>query len=84
MSPEITAAWIAAGVGAFTVAATVAAQYFGRRATSRDTQKALAQQSEQLDRTLAEQREQLDRTLCGAADPDAERAVRRGGRAAGQ
>ena len=30
MSPEITAAWIAAGVGAFTVAATVAAQYFGR------------------------------------------------------
>jgi len=46
MSPEITAAWIAVGVGAFTVAATVAAQYFGRRATSRDTQKALAQQSE--------------------------------------
>jgi hypothetical protein len=63
MSPEITAAWIAAGAGALTVAATVAAQYFGRRATSRDTQKALAQQSEQLDRTLAEQREQLDRTL---------------------
>jgi uncharacterized protein YjbI with pentapeptide repeats len=63
MSPEVTAAWIAAGVGVLTVAATVAAQYFGRRATSRDTQKALAQQGEQLDRTLAEQREQLDRTL---------------------
>ena len=63
MSPEITAAWIAAGVGVLTVATTVAAQYFSRRATSRDTQKALAQQSEHLDRTLAEQREQLDKTL---------------------
>jgi ribosomal protein L29 len=56
MSPEVTAVWIAAGVGVLTVAATVAAQYFGRRATSRDTQKTLAEQSEQLDSTLAEQR----------------------------
>ena len=63
MSPEVTAAWIAAGVGVLTVAATVVAQYFSRRATSRDTQKALAQQSEHLDRTLTEQREQLDKTL---------------------
>jgi uncharacterized protein YjbI with pentapeptide repeats len=63
MSPQVTAAWIAAGIGVLTVAATVAAQYFSRRATSRDTQKALAQQSEHLDRTLAEQRKQLDRTL---------------------
>src|SRR5262249_1108992 len=63
MSPQVTAAWIAAGVGVLTVAVTVAAQYCSRVATSRDTRKALAQQSEQLDRTLAQQREQLDRTL---------------------
>ena len=63
MSPEVTAAWIAAGVGVLTVAVTVVAQYFSRRATSRDTHRALAQQSEHLDRTLTEQREQLDKTL---------------------
>src|SRR5579859_5410995 len=56
MSPEVTAAIIAAGVGVLTVAATVAVQISGRRATSRDTQQALAAQLEQLDRTLAEQR----------------------------
>jgi Pentapeptide repeats (9 copies) len=42
-------------------------QYWGRRATSRDTRETLdrtfAEQREQLDRTLAEQREQLGRTL---------------------
>jgi heme exporter protein D len=63
MSPEVTAVWIAAGVGVLTVAVTVVAQYFSRRATSRDTHRALAQQSEHLDRTLTEQREQLDKTL---------------------
>ena len=63
MSPEVTAAIIAAGVGVLTVAATVAVQISGRRATSRDTQKALDVQREQLDTTLAAQREQLDRTL---------------------
>ncbi len=63
MSPQVTAAWIAAGVGVLTVAVTVAAQYFSRLATSRDTRKALAQQSEHLDKTLAAQREQLDTTL---------------------
>src|SRR5512144_850568 len=51
MSPEVTAAWIAAGVGVLTVAVTVVAQYFSRRATSRDTHKALA---EQRTRTLSE------------------------------
>ena len=57
MSPQVTAAIIAASVGVLTLIGTLAAQSFGRRATSRDTQKALAaQQSEQLDRTLAEQR----------------------------
>jgi hypothetical protein len=34
----------------------LAAQYLGRRAISRDTEKSLAEQREQLDRTLAEQR----------------------------
>ena len=63
MSPQVTAAIIAAGVGVLTVIATVAVQISGRRATSRDTQKALEGQREQLDRTLKEQRKQLDRTL---------------------
>ncbi len=67
MSPQVGAAIIAASVGVLTLIATVATQYLGRRATSRDTEKTLdrtlAQQREQLDTTLAEQREQLDRTL---------------------
>ena len=45
MSPEVTAAIIAAIVSFVTLLGTLAAQYFGRRATS-----------EQLDRTFAEQR----------------------------
>ena len=56
MSPQVAAAIIAAGVGVLTVIATVAVQVSGRRATSRDTQKALEEQRKQLDRTLAEQR----------------------------
>ena len=60
MSPQVTAAIIAAGGVVLTVIATVAVQISGRRATSRDTQKALEEQREQLDRTLAEQR---NRTL---------------------
>jgi uncharacterized protein YjbI with pentapeptide repeats len=56
MSPQVTAAVIAAGVGVLTVIATVAVQISGRRATSRDTQKALEEQRKQLDRTLSEQR----------------------------
>ena len=63
MSPEVTAAVIAAGVGVLTVAATVAVQIYSRRATSRDTQHAFDEQRKQLDTTLAAQREQLDRTL---------------------
>ena len=46
-----------------TVAATVAVQISGRRATSRDTKHAFDEQRKQLDTTLAAQREQLDRTL---------------------
>jgi Pentapeptide repeats (9 copies) len=45
MSPEVTAAVIAAGVSVLTLIGTLAAQYFGRRATSK-----------QLDRTFGEQR----------------------------
>jgi uncharacterized protein YjbI with pentapeptide repeats len=56
MSPQVTAAIIAASVGVITLIATVVTQYFGRRATSRDTQKALEAQRVQLDRTLGEQR----------------------------
>src|SRR6267378_1103729 len=63
MSPEVTAAIIAASVGVLTLIATVITQYLGRRATSRDTQQALKEQREQLDTTLAAQHEQLDRTL---------------------
>jgi hypothetical protein len=56
MSPQVVAAVIAASVSFLTLIGTLAAQYFGRRATSRDT-------GERLDRTFAEQREQLGRTL---------------------
>jgi uncharacterized protein YjbI with pentapeptide repeats len=56
MSPQVAAAIIAASVGVLTVIATVAVQISGRRATSRDTQKAFEEQRKQLDRTLAEQR----------------------------
>jgi uncharacterized protein YjbI with pentapeptide repeats len=63
MSPQIIAAIIAAAVSFITLIGSLAAQYFGRRATSRDTERALEEQGRQLDRTLAEQREQLDRTL---------------------
>ena len=63
MSPEVVAAIIAASVSVLTLIGTLAAQYFGRRATSRDTEKTLKEQSKQLDRTLAEQREHLDKTL---------------------
>jgi hypothetical protein len=74
MSPEVTAAWIAAGVGVLTVAATAVTQYFSRRATGRDTDRlfaeqrgqqaqAFAEQRGQQAQAFAEQREQLDKTL---------------------
>ena len=56
MSPEVTAAIIAASVSFLTLIGTLAAQYFGRRATSRDTQRTFSEQREQPDRKLAEQR----------------------------
>jgi uncharacterized protein YjbI with pentapeptide repeats len=63
MDPTVVAAVIAAAVSVLTLVGTLAAQYFGRRATSRDTKETLQQQREQLDLTLAEQARQLDRTL---------------------
>ena len=59
MNPQVIAAVIAASVGVLTVIATVAVQISGRRAISRDTQRALEEQSKQLDRTLAEQRTRM-------------------------
>jgi uncharacterized protein YjbI with pentapeptide repeats len=56
MSSEVTAAIIAASVSVLTLIGTLAAQYFGRRATSRDTRRALEEQRRTLDRTLADQR----------------------------
>src|SRR6201996_4637647 len=56
MSPEVGSAIIAASVSLLTLLGTLAAQYFGRRATSQDTQKALEEQREQLKQTLDEQR----------------------------
>ncbi len=56
MSPEVTAAVIAASVSVLTLIGTLTAQYFGRRATSRDTQQAPGEQRKQLDITIAEQR----------------------------
>ncbi|WP_300610145.1 pentapeptide repeat-containing protein [Trebonia sp.] len=63
MSPEVTAAIIAAGVSFLTLIGTLAAQYFGRRATKRDTKEAFEEQRKQLDKTLTAQSDQLDRTL---------------------
>ena len=74
MSPEVTAAVIAAGVSVLTLIATVIAQVVGFRsskadaerqisATQRNTADVIEQQREQLDRTLKAQSEQLDRAL---------------------
>ena len=89
MDPTVVAAIIAAAVSVLTLVGTLAAQYFGRRATSKDTEKTLKEQREHLDLTLAEQSRQLDPTLAEqrrpgpdagvAANQDVERAVRYGG-----
>ena len=79
MSPEVTAAIIAGGVGIVTVIATVIVQIVGFRSTRADTERqimathkdtadTLVQQSEHLDKTLSEQREQLDKTLKAQSD----------------
>ena len=52
MNPQVTVAIIAAIASVLTLIGTLAAQYFGYRATDRT----LAEQRDELDRTLAEQR----------------------------
>jgi hypothetical protein len=63
MNPEVTAAVIAASVSGLTLIGTLGAQYFGRRATERDTKEAFEEQRKQLDKTLKAQSDQLDKTL---------------------
>jgi uncharacterized protein YjbI with pentapeptide repeats len=63
MDPTVVAAWIAAGVSVLTLMGTLAAQYFGRRGTKEDAEKAFAEQRDQLNETLKAQSEHLDRTL---------------------
>src|SRR5215472_15908822 len=46
-----------------TVAGTLAAQFFGLRATRKDTKEKLQEQRNQLDTTLRDQNKQLDKTL---------------------
>lgn len=67
MDPTVFAAWIAAGVSVLTLVATLAAQYFDRRGTNKDTEKAFAVQRDQLDRTLAEQARRVVRS--GGSQP---------------
>src|SRR5271155_5156122 len=72
MNPEVTAAIIAASVSFLTLIGTLAAQYFGRRATSR-----------QLDRTFSEQRtrtlNERFATAAGQLGDDKRSAVRLAG-----
>ncbi len=87
MNAQVAAAIIAASVSVLTLIGTLAAQYLGRRATSRDTEKTLerklAEQREQLDRTLAEQSRQLtERSRSSALGPSTNDS--HGGGATGQ
>ena len=79
MSPQVTAAIIAASIGLLTLIGTVITQIIGFRstkantasqieATHDDTADTLGQQREQLDKTLKAQRDQLDRTLKAQRD----------------
>jgi hypothetical protein len=63
MNPEVIAAIIAGSVSVLTFVGTLAAQVLGRRATSKDTETTLKEQSKQLNTALKEQSKQLDRTL---------------------
>jgi uncharacterized protein YjbI with pentapeptide repeats len=56
MNPTVVAAWIAAGISVLTLAGTLAAQYYGYHAASRDAEKTAEEQRKQLNRTLGEQR----------------------------
>jgi hypothetical protein len=55
MSPAVTAAIIAAGVSFLTLVGSLVTQFYGIRRTSRDTEKTIASNNEQLEASLAEQ-----------------------------
>lgn len=59
MNPTVVAAWIAAGVSVLTLIGTLAAQYLGYRATSKDAEKTAEKQRQD----AKEQRKYLDRTI---------------------
>jgi uncharacterized protein YjbI with pentapeptide repeats len=63
MSPEVTAAIIAGGVGIVTVIATVVVQIVGFRSTKANTEQQIKATHKDTADTLGHQREQLDRTL---------------------
>jgi hypothetical protein len=63
VDPTVVAAIIAAAVSGLTLVGTLAAQYFGRRGTKEDTEKAFAEQRAQLNETLKAQSDQLNKTL---------------------
>jgi uncharacterized protein YjbI with pentapeptide repeats len=63
MSPEVTAAIIAGGVGIVTVIATVIVQIVGFRSTKANTEQQIKATHKDTADTLGHQREQLDRTL---------------------
>lgn len=69
MSPEVTAAIIAASVSFLTLIGTLAAQLLGRRATKQDTKEAFKEQREQLGKTLAEQSKPVIAPQGYQADP---------------
>ena len=79
MSPTIEAAIIAASVGVLTLIGTLAAQYFGRRATSRDTQKALEEQSAVFQAQRSQTLNERFATAAGQLGDDKPPAVRLAG-----
>jgi hypothetical protein len=72
MAPQVTAAWIAASAAVLTLIGTLAAQIYGRRATSRELERTLA---EQRTRTLNER----FATAAGQLGDDKPSAVRLAG-----
>ena len=61
MSPEVTAAIIAAGVGIVTLIATVIVQVVGFRSTKASTEQQITAAEKNTADTLGQQREQLER-----------------------
>src|SRR5262249_20081588 len=63
MRPAVEAAVIAGSVGVLTLIGTLAAQFYGIHRTSRDTEKTLKGQRDQLNTKLNEERDQLNTKL---------------------